>query len=119
MASAWGSSWGSAWGNAWGSINTLIGKRPRRRGRSRPRFEELVALAEQGEVDLVAKEYAEQVIEQAQIVASTKVALSRAKSAKVTTERLIALDAEVQKAEERMKEIRDEEELIIILALAV
>ena len=102
--------------------DNLIGKRPRR-GRSRPRFEEIVERVNDGEIDLLSQEYTEQIIEQAKQIARSKTDLEIArkslKSGEEKIQRLNVLEASVVEAEDRMKQLKDEEDFIIILALAL
>lgn len=102
----------------------LIGRKyPRRRGRYKPRYEELVQRIIETDPDLVAKEYSRQIIEQARQIASAKTDLEIAKQmmakGKDKIERLRVFEARVEEAEARMDMLRDEEDMMLILVLAV
>lgn len=102
------------------------GPRGRARGRRRrygARHEEIVARVNRADVDTVAKEYAQRIIEQAREIAGARTDLEAARRA--ATEgaarlRLIqALEARVIEAEEKMEQLKDDEDFIMILAFAV
>ena len=126
MASAWGVSWGNAWGNSWGAVSAaaaLVGRPIRLRGRYRQHLDEVVCRVANGDIDQVAQEYTQQIIEQAREIAQARTDLEMARRAfkrgKDTAERLALLESAVIEAEENMAEIKDEEEFILILALSI
>lgn len=105
-------------------VDTLIGRKyPRRRGRYRPRYEELVTRIVDSDQDLVAKEYSQQIIEQARQIASAKTDLEIAKhmmaKGRDKVEKLKALEARVEEAETRMGMLRDEEDLLMVILLTL
>lgn len=102
---------------------TLRGKPIRRRGRSRPRFEEIVDQINEGQLEAVAKQYSEVITKQAQEIASARtdfeIEKQLMKRGKERSERLSILEARIEQAENYMIQLMEEEELIIILALSI
>ena len=107
-----------------GVTDTLIGRKyPRRRRRYSQRFEALVEKIDEVDLEVVAKEYAEKVIQQAREIASARTDLEIAKrmmfKSQEKIDRLSILEARVVEAEERMIQLKDEEDFIMLLAFAV
>lgn len=106
-----------------GSAALISRKYPRRRGRYRPRYEELVTRIVESDPDLIAKEYSQQIIEQARQIASAKTDLEIAKNmmakGRDKVEKLKALEARVEETETRMEMLRDEEDLLMVILLTL
>lgn len=120
-AGVWASTvWAS---NVWYESGVIGRKYPRHRGRYKPRYEEVIARINEGDADVIAKEYAQKIIEQAREIASARTDLEIAqrimKRGKDKVERLAILEARVSQAEDQMAALMDEEELMLVLALAI
>ena len=105
-----------------GSAYTVIGRK-RRRGKFHPRYEEIVEQVNDGKIESLAKEYAKKVIEQAREIASARTDLEIAKNmmkkGQEKMARLAVLEARVIEAEERMVQLKEEEDFIVVLALSI
>lgn len=95
----------------------------RRKARYGRKIETLVQKISKGDEKDVAKEYAQHIIEQARQIASARIDLEIAqkmmKAGQDKVSRLAVLEAMVEAAEERMAQISDEEDLILILAMTI
>ena len=92
----------------------VIGKR--RRGRSRPRVQELTRKLEPEILEVIEQQLVDAIADQNEVLA--EIAIERAKSHEITNKNLIALEAELDVIEEVIEELQAEE-LLVILALAV